>query len=299
MQLASAPFGGALQRGLRGIGTYAQNRRSYETDMNKMMSQIEIQKAKDLAGLEEKYLSSAASAMKPAVMRPIGTEIVGGKLTVVMQDPKTGAVTKTEIGDAPVDLKPIPGVTSGGQPVFMGPSGTVDARGNPVVEFDVKAKPISATEMKETFATEGAINTGLSTLRSLEEAFTLSEQAYEGSLTGWRKTVGQLFGSDDPRYVATEDFDNLQISAAIGNLKNIFPGAISNDERKAFNDLQAVSKYPRPVRARIIGRGIAAAKSLIARETEKLERLKRGEYSSRGGSPAGASSRTRVINWGQ
>lgn len=59
-------FMGSVQRGLRGIGTYAQNRRGYQQDMNKMLSQIEIQKAKDLAGLEEKYLAGAASTLKPS-----------------------------------------------------------------------------------------------------------------------------------------------------------------------------------------------------------------------------------------
>jgi hypothetical protein len=58
-------FAGAIQRGVRGIGSYAQQRRGYETDMNKMMSEIEIQKAKDLAGLEEKYATGAASLLKP------------------------------------------------------------------------------------------------------------------------------------------------------------------------------------------------------------------------------------------
>lgn len=58
-------FAGAIQRGVRGIGPYAQSRRAYETDMNKMMSQVEIQKAKDLAGLEEKYATGAAGLLKP------------------------------------------------------------------------------------------------------------------------------------------------------------------------------------------------------------------------------------------
>ena len=57
----SGGFGGSLQRGLRGIGTYAQNRREYEQDLNKLMSQVEIEKAKTMAGLEEKYLT----ALKP------------------------------------------------------------------------------------------------------------------------------------------------------------------------------------------------------------------------------------------
>lgn len=62
----SGGFGGAVQRGLRGVGTYAQSRRGYEADMNKMLSEIEIAKAKDLAGLEEKYLTGAAAALKPS-----------------------------------------------------------------------------------------------------------------------------------------------------------------------------------------------------------------------------------------
>lgn len=58
-------FGGALQRGLRGIGTYAQSRRDYENEMNKTMSQLDIQRATALAGLGEKYLGSAATALRP------------------------------------------------------------------------------------------------------------------------------------------------------------------------------------------------------------------------------------------
>lgn len=61
----SGGFGGSLQRGLRGIGTYAQNRNAYRDDMNKMMSQLDIQKAKELAALGGKYVTGAASMMKP------------------------------------------------------------------------------------------------------------------------------------------------------------------------------------------------------------------------------------------
>lgn len=259
------------------------------------------QQATQLAALQERRKALADTAdlakayAKPRVDRPVGSPVVvGNKLVAVTQNLDTGALTQTVLGDAPVNLKPIPGTTSGGQPVFMGPKGPVDARGNPVSDFDVKPKPVSATEQRQIFNTEDAINTGLSTVRSLEEALSLNSQAYEGSLSGWRKTLGQLFSSDDPRYVATENFDNLQISSAIGNLKNVFPGAISNDERKAFNDLQAVSKYPREVRDQMIRRALDAAKRVIARETKRLEGLKSGDYSTRGGSTVGQD---RVIRY--
>lgn len=62
-------FMGSLQRGLQGVGAYAQNRRAYEDEMNKMRSQLEIQQAKDLAGLRQRYLAGAAALMKPAKPR--------------------------------------------------------------------------------------------------------------------------------------------------------------------------------------------------------------------------------------
>lgn len=71
---------GSIQRGIRGIGPYAQSRRAYETDMNKMMSQVEIQKAKDLAGLEEKYLSAQAAALKPRTPSSTSPITVGADL---------------------------------------------------------------------------------------------------------------------------------------------------------------------------------------------------------------------------
>lgn len=56
---------GSIMRGLRGIGSYAQSRQAYKSDINKMLSNIDVQKAKSLADLEERYLTGAAAAMKP------------------------------------------------------------------------------------------------------------------------------------------------------------------------------------------------------------------------------------------
>lgn len=69
-------FGGAIQRGLRGVGTYAANKRAYETDLNKMMSQVEIQRAKDLADLEGRYATGAASLLKPVAPSPMKSVVV-------------------------------------------------------------------------------------------------------------------------------------------------------------------------------------------------------------------------------
>jgi hypothetical protein len=306
MGMMSAPgendtggFAGSLQRGLRGVGQYAQDRRAYETNMNKMLSEVEVDKAKQMAGLESKYLSSAATAMKPRVAKPVGTQVVGDKIVAISQDPDTGQYSQTVIGDAPKNLHPIPGQASNGQPVFMGPSGPVDASGNPVSQFDVKPKTVTATEQKQIWDTEDLVNEGSNTVGTLEQAMSLNGQAYEGSLAGWRKSLGQLMGSDDPRYVATESFDNLIMTSALQSLRSTFGGNPTEGERKVLLDIQAISSKPRAVRDEILRRGMALAKTRIARETQRLTRLKGGEYSTRGGATAGQPARPRVINWGQ
>ncbi len=84
----SGGFGGSLQRGLRGIGAYAQSRNAYRDDMNKMMSQLDIQKAKELASLGGKYITGAMRA--PAKPR-------------TGFNPLTGALTNMDTG-APVEM---------------------------------------------------------------------------------------------------------------------------------------------------------------------------------------------------
>lgn len=294
----SGGFGGAVQRGLRGIGTYAQSRRAYEQDLNKMLSDVEIDKAKTLAGLEGKYLSSAATALKPRVPKVVGTQVMGNKVVAITQD-DAGKISTTAVGDAPNKLTPTR-LVSGGQPVFTDSTGkTVFADGTPVTQFDEAPKPYTSGELRMLDNTETAIRTGEETLRSLQDALQLSGQAYEGSLSDWRKTFGQLTGSSDPRYTATEQFDNLQLTAAIQNLRNTFGSQITDSERQALIDLQGVSKYPRDVRDGIIRRGMAVVNRLIGWNTKRRDAIISGDYSSRGGSRAGSGNVIRYDKSGK
>ena len=242
----------------------------------------------ELVSDEEEAL---AKANKPP--RTVGTQVLGGQVVAVRED-ASGNLSTVPLGAAPANLKQITGLTSGGQPVFMGPSGFVDAAGNPVKEFDVKPKPVSATEQREIFDTEDVINSGLGAASTLQQALNLNQQAYEGSLSGWRKTLGQLFSSDDPQYVATETFDNLVQSGALANLKTMFGANPTEGERKIYMDLQAISSKPRAVREQILRNAIEAVNRRTARETKRLQGLKSGDYSSRGGSTVGE---TRVIRY--
>lgn len=94
---------GAIQRGIRGIGSYAQQRRGYENDMNKMMSNIEIQKAKDLADLEGKYATGAASLLKPKTPSSTSPVMVGPD--AVVRSRMTGSQIKEPPQQAIYDLQ--------------------------------------------------------------------------------------------------------------------------------------------------------------------------------------------------
>lgn len=293
-------FGESLGNAAQALGKHKSAAREAEETRKSMLEKygLEIgnerykmlQSAANQAG--QVYRSVAAANKAPA-LRPIGTTTEGGKTVAVLLNPSDNSVVKAPIGEAPLDYKPTK-ETFGGQPVFMSPKGLVLADGTPVGKVDVKPKALTATEQRELFDTEDAVNSGLSTISSIEQALELNNQAYEGSLSGWRKTVGQLFSSDDPRYVATETFDNVVQSSSLRDLKAMFGANPTEGERKIYLELQAISSKPRAVREQILRRASEAIKRRVARDTKRLERLKTGDYSTRGGSDA---SGTRVIRF--
>lgn len=286
-------FAGTLDNILPALTAPAGLRAEAETKREAALRQLREQYATAgetamLAGLEgereamEPLLRTYGALAKPRVARSVGTQVVGGKVVAVMQDPDSGDVYTTPIGDAPQDMIPVAGVTAQGQPVFRSARGIITATGEPVTQFDpkeTKPREPSTAEMREIFKTEDYINSASDGLYTLQKALALNEQALEGSLSGFRKTLGQLFSSDDPQYVATEEFDNLQLTAAMQKLKTTFGGNISDGERTAITALEAVSKYPRAARARIIQNGLDAVQRILARQTKRLEDLKTGQYS--------------------
>lgn len=298
------------------FGGVMRNVSSAMADFGKAKREAEMSRADALAALEQSYMGAntaakmaefkarldamapmgavLARAAAPRVARPVGTQVINGKIVAIAQDPTTGEYSQTVLGAAPADLKPLSGATSGGQPVFMGPNGPVDATGKPITQFDVKPKPISAAEQGRIVDTEGLIESGIGAVKTIDDAINLNNQAYEGSLSGWRKSLGQLFSSDDPRYVATEQFDNLATGGALASLRTIFGGNPTEGERKILLEMQAVSSKPRAVREGILRRARDAAALRIRNETQRLQRLKGGEYSTRGGSTVGSS---RVIRY--
>jgi hypothetical protein len=160
-----------------------------------------------------------------------------------------------------------------------------------------KPRELTGYEQKLLVKTEDVLNGSDDTIRKLQRIIELNPQALEGSLTGFRKQVGSLFSSDDPTYVATEELDNLKSQIALGSLKDTFPGAISNDERKALEALQGSSDKPRPVRERIYRNALAAAQRIRARAEARTLKIQEGYYTRRAEPKPASTGTPRLINW--
>lgn len=266
-----------------------------------------------LAGLEsereamEPLIRTVGTLAKPRVPRAVGVQTIGGKTVAVMQDPDTGEPYQVPLGDAPKNLVPLPNVTSGGQPVFRSPDGIVNAAGQPVVQFDPpKEKPEkprapSSTEVRLITQTEDLVNSRLSGIRSVQEALSLNQQAYEGPISGVRVALGRLFASDDPTYVASEQLQNLVMTGGLSNLKALFGANPTEGERKAAEALQAGLGKPRAVREKLLRRLLDEMQIALRDQTNRLGGLKTGQYGQYqqpSTAPAPAKGKPRVINWG-
>lgn len=174
-------------------------------------------------------------------------------------------------------------------------TGQISSTGRFLPGVAPKERQLSPREQTLLVKTEDTALSAEDTVRKLQRAIELNPQALEGSLTGFRKQVGSLFSSDDPTYIATEELDNTLSQIALGQLKETFPGAISNDERKALVALQGSSSLPRAARERIYRNALAASQRIAARAAERTRKIQEGFYTQKG--PAAGSPATKTIRY--
>jgi Ca2+-binding RTX toxin-like protein len=129
------------------------------------------------------------------------------------------------------------------------------------------------TETEETLAqTEQA-------LTNLRKAYALNPNTFDTSLIDvTQRKLLEAGGSKDPKVAATREMENLLEKSALDQLKATFPGAISNDERKALQDVQGLGAKSKEERARIMKNGYAALKSVSERHRKRLNEINSGVY---------------------
>lgn len=135
---------------------------------------------------------------------------------------------------------------------------------------------LSATDKKAIQEADEGVLSAQTAIDALNQAKTLSKQAYEGPTAGARSTVTSLFGSESG--VATQDLNNVVLSNALGQLKAIFGGNPTEGERAILLQMQGSVNQPDVVRQKIFDRGIALAQKRLDFNQRRAEDLRGGTY---------------------
>ena len=154
-----------------------------------------------------------------------------------------------------------------------------------------KGPTLSAREQTDLMDAENAIQRQSTLARRMKRAFELNDTAYGGRLAWVRKAVGDLVESKDPGFVASQELDNLMSKTALDQLKETFPGAISDAESQIMLRLQGNTTSTPEVRARIWQNALPGINTEIQRNARRIQAIKGGYY-QRAGLPAAAKSAT-------
>jgi hypothetical protein len=138
---------------------------------------------------------------------------------------------------------------------------------------------LTGPEMKLKVETEDVLAQTNSALGILKQAYALNPNTFDTSVADMaRRKALEVTDSKNPKVVATREQENLLEKAALSQLKSTFPGAISNDERKALQDVQGLGAKSREERARIMKNAYTALQSVSARHAKRLNDINQGVY---------------------
>jgi len=138
---------------------------------------------------------------------------------------------------------------------------------------------LTPQELKLKTETENTAAEIKSNFLNLKKALQLNPNTFDSSLIGKsQEMILAATKSDDPKLVNTRELKNLLSKISLGQLKDTFPGAISNDERKALMELQGIESVSIKERDRIIKNALAASESAYARHKKRLNEITQGLY---------------------
>jgi hypothetical protein len=243
--------------------------------------------------------ATTAEAAQARAGRPIfrGTEKLNdGTIVAIYEDPATSDLTKRPIGQGEQQLMPTT-MLSDGQPVLRKGDALFLADGTPVTQIDKPERKLSPTEMSLVDDTTKRLTAGKEGLISLNRAIELNPTAFEGSLSGARKLLGNIIGSEDPAFVATEELDNTIIGSALAQMKTIFGANPTEGERKILLDMQGSSGKTRAVREKIFQNSRAAVQRRLEADAKTLGDVRSGSFGRVQPAAPSAPGKPRVTNW--
>ena len=134
-------------------------------------------------------------------------------------------------------------------------------------------------ELKLRTESEDVVANLTKSAADLKRAYALNPNTYAGSWGDKAKMfLNEGLGTNDPIAINTREQINLLSSQALSSLKETFPGAISNDERKALMDLQGIGSKSLAERGIIIMRAYEALLTSAARNKKRIEDINAGKF---------------------
>lgn len=146
-------------------------------------------------------------------------------------------------------------------------------------ESKKNAAKLSPVEVKLKTDTEDMLAQTEQAMSNLKKAYALNPNTFDASLPDIaQRKILEASGSKDPKVINTRELENTLEKAALSSLKSTFPGAISNDERKALQDVQGLGAKSIEERGRIMKNGYAALKAVSERSRKRLNEINSGLY---------------------
>jgi hypothetical protein len=141
------------------------------------------------------------------------------------------------------------------------------------------SKKLTPKEVQLKRETEDHVAQVDQALVGLDQAFRLNPNTFDASLVDKAQRVAlEAVGSKDKKLENTRTMENLLQKAALSQLKETFPGAISNDERKALMAVQGLEAKTIEERKAIMANAYKALKTSRARAAKRLSDVSAGVY---------------------
>ena len=144
------------------------------------------------------------------------------------------------------------------------------------------AEQLSTQEVTMVADAQQNLSAARDNLESLRKALALNPNTAPASLTtGTITALRRQLGSESPIVTNTDELVNILSRLSLASLKDTFPGAISNEERRALQELQGITAQNLESRRRIIQNAITNLERLIPRTEARIAELRSGSLSRR------------------
>jgi len=269
-------FGETLSNVGKELGEYTKGRRAEESERRGLM--LKAQEARMAGAREELSTTRALAAQEATERRAIANSM--------LQEYIRSGRPQSNAGRAAIDAGLRPGTPEFQD--FVRRQTEIDIeRTRQLIEAQAEntrlrseqAERLSPTEIRLADETMQNVSTARDNLSTLRRALELNERSTPSNLTeGVITSLRRRLGSTAPEVVNTAELQNMLSRLTLASLKETFPGAISNDERRALEAVSGVTAQSREERRRILQNAIENLERIVPRYDEKFREIRSGRF---------------------